>query len=123
MRCMTAIWPAGPPKLWTATRNQTRTASEKGTASRALTPVPSPGAGVLGRSGRGGRGVRASRRPSQRLIQPLEERNPVPLQLLVGPTCRQPTAQDAVDPGGLGRRKAPVPQVDLMDDRGESAQR
>ena len=27
MRCMTAIWPAGPPKLSIATRSQTRNAS------------------------------------------------------------------------------------------------
>src|SRR5881394_1725562 len=31
MRCMTAIWPAGPPKLSAATRTQTLSASPKGT--------------------------------------------------------------------------------------------
>ncbi len=29
MRCITAIWPAGPPKLWAATRAQTFDASPK----------------------------------------------------------------------------------------------
>src|SRR5438105_2286949 len=32
MRCITAIWPAGPPKLRSATRTQTRKASAKLTA-------------------------------------------------------------------------------------------
>ena len=31
MRCITAIWPAGPPKESAATRAQTRIASPKGT--------------------------------------------------------------------------------------------
>src|SRR5262249_62244598 len=31
MRCMTAIWPAGPPKLRPATRSQTQKASCSGT--------------------------------------------------------------------------------------------
>src|SRR5688572_16915682 len=144
MQCMTAIWPAGPPKLWMATRSQTRTASEKGTASGALTPrpplplhpsTPAPGEGetcswlaVVFREGGGaprpgrvclggageGSGVRASRQPSQRLVQPLEQRDPVPLQLLVEPACRQPAPQDTIDPGGFGRRGEPVPQVDLV---------
>src|SRR5271165_1340083 len=36
IRCMTAIWPAGPPKLSTATLSQTRNASPiDGSASRA----------------------------------------------------------------------------------------
>src|SRR6188472_4825116 len=34
MRCMTAIWPAGPPKLSIATRSQTRNASRSDTPCR-----------------------------------------------------------------------------------------
>src|SRR5215207_10450251 len=36
MRCMTAIWPAGPPKLSIATRAQTRKASPRLTPCRAV---------------------------------------------------------------------------------------
>src|SRR5437773_12038502 len=36
IRCITAIWPAGPPKLFSATRIQTRSASEKGTPCSAF---------------------------------------------------------------------------------------
>ena len=32
IRCITAIWPAGPPKLSSATRTHVRSASEKGTS-------------------------------------------------------------------------------------------
>src|SRR5262245_63900795 len=37
MRCITAIWPAGPPKLSAATRAHVQN------ASRRLTPCPGPG--------------------------------------------------------------------------------
>src|SRR5215213_4585374 len=41
MRCMTAIWPAGPPKLSIATRAQTREASPRLTPCRAVSWRPS----------------------------------------------------------------------------------
>src|SRR5829696_8130428 len=40
MRCMTAIWPAGPPKLSMATRAQTRKASARLTPCRAVSWRP-----------------------------------------------------------------------------------
>src|SRR3954469_19076025 len=41
MRCMTAIWPAGPPKLSIATRSQTRNASRSDTPCRGTDWPPS----------------------------------------------------------------------------------
>src|SRR5215213_2922012 len=40
MRCMTAIWPAGPPKLSIATRAQTRKASARLAPCRAVSWRP-----------------------------------------------------------------------------------
>src|SRR3954471_17527669 len=56
MRCMTAIWPAGPPKLSRATRVQTRTASPR------LTPC-----GVVSRRPPGGTVIEASFMSGSRL--------------------------------------------------------
>src|SRR6476646_9810188 len=41
MRCITAIWPAGPPKLSIATRSQTRNASRNDTPCRGTDWPPS----------------------------------------------------------------------------------
>src|SRR6476659_10398678 len=41
MRCITAIWPAGPPKLSIATRSQTRNASRSDTPCRGTDSPPS----------------------------------------------------------------------------------
>src|SRR3954463_15511597 len=57
MRCITAIWPAGPPKLSIATRSQTRNASRSDTPCRGTDWPPSAIAssatpGLLHRRGR-----------------------------------------------------------------------
>src|SRR4051812_22665584 len=46
MRCITAIWPAGPPKLSAATRAQTRTASPKPIPCTAGTAPATPSVAV-----------------------------------------------------------------------------
>jgi hypothetical protein len=48
MRCITAIWPAGPPKLWAATRAHTLAASPK-VGGAGVGGVPAVTGGFYGR--------------------------------------------------------------------------
>src|SRR6516162_4506050 len=130
MRCMTAIWPAGPPKLNIATRSHTRM------ASRRTTPCCGFQRSVIASSAK-------ARLTHCETLHSLVHRNcrllaaflpeilvevvehcgapGNPLRIIVGRST-DPLDQrsDAVD---FGSAKLAVFQIDIVDDLGDRAQR
>src|SRR3712207_413809 len=98
VRCMTAICPAGPPKVCSEMRNQARTAVRNGTTVCCCGRAGLfASMAVLAGSGRLAAEQQAA---AVVLVEPVEERAGDGERLLVGAGHRQPAQQD-VEPGGL----------------------
>src|SRR3712207_4087899 len=124
---MTAIWPAGPPKVCSEMPNQVRTAARNGTVA-----CWSGGAGscwgavsrVMGSSAvEGGSGRLAAEHEAAAvvLVEPVEDGAGDGEGVLVVPGHRQ-SAQDDVQSGGLGSVEALVVEVGLVHDLGDPPQ-
>src|SRR3712207_629540 len=116
---MTAICPAGPPKVCIEMRNQARTAVRNGTTVCSCEREGvSESTGVLAGSGRLAAEEQAT---TVVLVEPVEEGPGDGERVLVGAGHRQPAQQD-VEPGGLGRVEPLVVEVGLVDRLGDPPQ-
>src|SRR5262245_42154051 len=137
MRCITAIWPAGPPKLRLATLSQTwkasgnegcRGAAAAGTASTESASVTSHPR-LLGVSGLAGRGLRVRGLPGMSLLggvaappveRVIERHSGFELGKVVGVHPRQ-SQRGGEQAGGL-RSGIEVPGIGATHDGGEAQQ-
>src|SRR5689334_7332007 len=117
MRCITAICPAGPPKLKAATRIQTLMASEKET--------PCEGVGVV--AAVWVRGVAISVSPFAGLteigIEGIERLRAACDALVVVGGCHGDAGDQARDAGGLLAAVLGVLEIDVVDDLGDGSER
>src|SRR5687767_10091412 len=104
MRCITAICPAGPPKLCKPTRTQTRTAS----------------ANVTGMSAGCTRHLLSASERSMQLTEELLARGQ---PLLVGPVHATQAVDDRSHAGRLAALELPVLEVDVVHDLSDDAER
>src|SRR5688500_17769104 len=103
---MTAIWPAGPPKVCSEVANQARTAGPNGMAAAGSRRSVSLVTGTPG----SGRLTAEQRAAAVVLVEPVEERPGHGEGLLVGAGHRQPSEQD-VEAGRLEGVELVVVQV------------
>src|SRR4029450_459528 len=105
MRCMTAIWPAGPPKLNSAIRSQTRNASRSETpcagTDRGVSATASSAMGsLLHGGGRPGVGLRLQRAAPG--IDRVVHDHPVREHLVVVREIGRETERDCEQAAALG---------------------
>src|SRR3712207_4745715 len=114
-RCMTAICPAGPPKVCSETRNQARTASRKGGTAVAWTGAACGVGSDIGSPSGSGRLAAEQQAAADVLVQAVEERAGDGEGALVVAGHRQ-AAQQHVEARGLGGVEAAVVEVGLVHD-------